>query len=185
MASKTTVALSDGQYVDNLKRVAQIIGKTAPCDRTSYFPSIGREAICIPIIPRVNAWDLLNHVVTGPGLSGSYWRLPTNRNIGVLHDDVIKWKHFPHYWPFVRGFTGEFPSQRPVMRNFDVFFDLHLRKRLSKQSRRRWLETPSRSLWRHNNVENIWERNHLVFILLIPLFNYRSRLTYHIETRYV
>ena len=22
------------------------------------------------------------------------------------HDDVIKWKHFPRYWPFVRGFTG-------------------------------------------------------------------------------
>ena len=22
---------------------------------------------------------------------------------GILHDDVIKWKHFPHYWPFVRG----------------------------------------------------------------------------------
>ena len=21
----------------------------------------------------------------------------------LLHDDVIKWKHFPHYWPFVRG----------------------------------------------------------------------------------
>ena len=19
------------------------------------------------------------------------------------HDDVIKWKHFPHYWPFVKG----------------------------------------------------------------------------------
>ena len=19
------------------------------------------------------------------------------------HDDVIKWKYFPHYWPFVRG----------------------------------------------------------------------------------
>ena len=29
--------------------------------------------------------------------------------------------------------TGEFPSQRPVTRNFDVFFDLHLNKRLSKQ----------------------------------------------------
>ena len=25
----------------------------------------------------------------------SCWRL--------LHDDVIKWKHFPRYWPFVRG----------------------------------------------------------------------------------
>ena len=21
----------------------------------------------------------------------------------VLHDDVIKWKHFPRNWPFVRG----------------------------------------------------------------------------------
>ena len=28
--------------------------------------------------------------------------------------------------------TGEFPSQRPVTRSFDVFFDLHLKKRLNK-----------------------------------------------------
>ena len=47
--------------------------------------------------------------------------------------------------------TSEFPSQRPVTRNFDVFFDLCLNKRLSKQSRRRWFETSSRSLWRHCN----------------------------------
>ena len=39
-----------------------------------------------------------------------------------------------------------------MMRNFDVFFDLHLSKRLSKQSRRRWFETPSHSLWCHCNV---------------------------------
>ena len=32
---------------------------------------------------------------------------------------------------------GEFPSQRPVTRCSDVFFDLHLNKRLRKQSRRR------------------------------------------------
>ena len=49
--------------------------------------------------------------------------------------------------------TGGLPSQRPVMRCFDVLFDLHLNKRLSKQSKRRWFETPSRSLWRHCNVE--------------------------------
>ena len=30
--------------------------------------------------------------------------------------------------------TGEFPAQRPVTRSFDVFFDLRLNKRLSKQS---------------------------------------------------
>ena len=37
--------------------------------------------------------------------------------------------------------TGEFPSQRPVTRSFDIFFDLRLYKRLSKQSRRRLFET--------------------------------------------
>ena len=21
----------------------------------------------------------------------------------IVYDDVIKWKHFPRYWPFVRG----------------------------------------------------------------------------------
>ena len=30
-------------------------------------------------------------------------------------------------------FTGEFPSQGPVTRNFDVFFDLHQSKRLSNR----------------------------------------------------
>ena len=47
--------------------------------------------------------------------------------------------------------TGEFPSQRPVTRSFGVFFDLRLNKRLSKQWRGWWFETPSRSLWRHCN----------------------------------
>ena len=32
---------------------------------------------------------------------------------------------------------GEFSSQRPLTRSFDVFFDLCLNKRASKQSRRR------------------------------------------------
>ena len=47
----------------------------------------------------------------------------------VDHDDVIKWKYFPRYWPFVRGI-----HRSPVTRSFDVFFDLRLNKRLSKQS---------------------------------------------------
>ena len=30
--------------------------------------------------------------------------LKTIRPVWILsHDDVIKWKHFPHHWPFVRG----------------------------------------------------------------------------------
>ena len=39
-----------------------------------------------------------------------------------VHDDVIKWKHFPRH-----------KGQRPVRRSFDVFFELRLNKRLSKQ----------------------------------------------------
>ena len=46
---------------------------------------------------------------------------------------------------------GEFPVQRPVTRSFDVFFDLHSNKRVSKQSSGWWFETPSRPLWRHCN----------------------------------
>ena len=26
-----------------------------------------------------------------------------NDKLLQVHDDIIKWKHFPHYWPFVRG----------------------------------------------------------------------------------
>ena len=47
--------------------------------------------------------------------------------------------------------TGEFPTKRPVTRSFDVFFNLRLNKRFSKQSWGWWFETPSRSLWRHCN----------------------------------
>ena len=48
--------------------------------------------------------------------------------------------------------SGEFPAQRPVTRSFDVFFDLRVNKRLSKQSWGWRFETLSRSLWRHRNV---------------------------------
>ena len=47
--------------------------------------------------------------------------------------------------------TGEFPSQKPVTRIFDVLFDLRLNKRQSKQSWGWWFETPSQSLCYHRN----------------------------------
>ena len=73
------------------------------------------------------------------------------------HDDVIKWKHFPRYWPFARRIprspVTELPAQRPVTRSFDVLFDPCLNKRLGKQSWDWWFETPSRPLWRHCNAQ--------------------------------
>ena len=111
-------------------------------------------------VTKMSAFDM--HT---PWIKHLFWR---------YHDDVIKGKHFPHYWPFVRGIhqspvnsphksqwrgalifslicawingwaiempviwyaivpvTGEFPSQKPVTRSFDIFFDLRLNKRLS------------------------------------------------------
>ena len=47
--------------------------------------------------------------------------------------------------------TSGFPSQRPVTRNFHVFFDLRLNKRLNKLSRRRLFETSLLPLWHHCN----------------------------------
>ena len=50
---------------------------------------------------------------------------------------------------------GEFTGHRwiPLTKASDTelwcFFEVCLNKRLSKQSRRRWFETPSCSLWRH------------------------------------
>ena len=49
------------------------------------------------------------------------------------HDDVIKWKKNSVLLDIcAKNLTviGEFPEQRPVTRNFDVFFDLRLNKRL-------------------------------------------------------
>ena len=91
-------------------------------------------------------------------------------------------EHFPRCWPFVWGIhrwpvnsphkgqrrgalmllalcagnsqvTGEFPTQRPATRSFDVFFNLCLNKWLSKQLWGWGFETPSRSLWRQCNGE--------------------------------
>ena len=69
--------------------------------------------------------------------------------------------------------TGEFPSQRPVTRSFDVFFEPRLNKQLSKQSWSWWSETPSRSLWPHCN--GIWCTN--TFYLGV-IFYSRVRYTF-------
>ena len=51
--------------------------------------------------------------------------------------------------------SGEFPTQRPVTRSFDIFFNLRLNKRLSKQSWGWWFETLSVPLWRQCDDDSI------------------------------
>ena len=73
--------------------------------------------------------------------------------IGSPHNDVIKWKHFPCYWPFVRGIN---PSpvnslHKGQWRGALMFSVIctWTNDWVYKQLRCRWLETPSHSLWRH------------------------------------
>ena len=51
--------------------------------------------------------------------------------------------------------TGKFPTQRPVTRSFDVFFDLRMNKPMSKQWWGWWFETPSRPILLHCNEMDV------------------------------
>ena len=58
--------------------------------------------------------------------------------------------------------TGEFPSQRPEMRSFVVFLDLHLNKCLSKQCRHQWFRITPCPFWRHcNEPDNLHQYRYM------------------------
>ena len=143
----------------------------SPCDLDYlwlYAASSTQYTICMPfgdseaydismvtIVPRqqwstidylLNECDELNPVLNtktpGHGDISTFMMTSSNGNI------------FRVTGPLCGEFTGpgEFPTQRPVMRSFDVFFDLRLNKRLSKQPWGWWFEAPSWSLWRQCNA---------------------------------
>ena len=70
-----------------------------------------------------------------------------------LHDDVIKWKYFPCYWPFVRG-VNRSPVNSPHKGQWRgaLVFSLICAWTNGWVHNRRWFETPSRPLWRHCNA---------------------------------
>ena len=76
----------------------------------------------------------------------------TNGHVWNHHDDVIKWKHFSRYCPFVRGIHRS-PVNSHQCRGALMFSLIYaLNKRLSKQSWDWWFETPASCLlWRHCN----------------------------------
>ena len=84
---------------------------------------------------------------------------PLSKPMLIPHNKTIRswltnawWRHQMEAFFRVTGpLFGEFTAQRPVGRSFDVFFDLLLNKRLSKQFWGWWFETLSSPLWRHCN----------------------------------
>ena len=70
------------------------------------------------------------------------------------YDDIIKWKHFPHYWPFVwriHRSPVNSPHKCQWRGALTFYFDQRLNKRFSKQSWHWWFEMALRSLWCHCN----------------------------------
>ena len=70
-------------------------------------------------------------------------------------DDVIQWKHFPRYWPFVRGIhRSAVNSQHKGQWHGALIFSLicALNKRLRKQPLGWLFGASSRSFWRHCNA---------------------------------
>ena len=90
------------------------------------------------------------------------WRLSSQRSDRNMH--VIRCLWFRPWWRHqIETFsvllaicagnspvTGEFPSQRPVTRSFDIFFDRRLNKRVGMVI---WGAVPSCPVWRHCNAK--------------------------------
>ena len=116
-----------------------------------------------------NVWDKGQfRIINGLGTSGLKWQMsPWKSKYSCANFHIFK----PHYWNVVAAdpwwrrqmetftallalcegnspVTPGFPSQRPVTRSFWCFLWSAL-DQTHKQTRRRWLETPSCSLWRH------------------------------------
>ena len=87
-----------------------------------------------------------------------YCRLVEKNPHFIFHDDVIKWKHFPRYWPFVRRNHRSTVNSPHIGQSLGALkFSLICisNNRLSEQSWSWWFETPSRLLWHHCHVTHM------------------------------
>ena len=130
----------------------QIFLNTFPLMKNFEF----QRKIFLKSIPQGQIDNKFTSIDSGNGLTLNRWKLTSHY---LMPDNMIMMTSsngniFHVTGPLCGEFTGhgEFPTQRPVMRSFDVFFDLRLNKQLSKQPWGWWFETLSWSLWRHCNV---------------------------------
>ena len=122
----------------------------------------GEFGICVPRDPHVilqwrgmpATWALLSQMVSA--------RFPSSSDILPLQTHQRKYTMMTSSNGNIFRVTGlcagnspvtsEFPTQRPVTRSFDVFFDLRLNRDWSKQWRRCWFQTLPRLFLRHCNA---------------------------------
>ena len=124
-----------------------------------HWPRMRSGGSGVKALPNSFGWELILFIKThfyGGGLTSHFMEEHSS-----LYFLFSLWRHrmdiFCVTGALCREFTGHrgIPLTKPVTRSLNIFFDLRLNKQLSKQSRRRQLETPLRSIWRHcNGVPN-------------------------------
>ena len=86
----------------------------------------------------------------------------------TIHDDVIKRKYFPRYWPFVLV-----NYRSPVTQSVDVFFDLRPNKRLSKQ----WWDNDGQDKLRNGPITSYVKLRDARAVMHVGIANQRWRGT--------
>ena len=97
-----------------------VLGMIYPDFQTSW----GILSVCLRHCPEISIWSSNE----GVARSKVRWR----RKIWWRHQ-METFSVLPDFCAGNSLVTGKFPAQRPVTRSFDVFFDLHLNKRMRKQ----------------------------------------------------
>ena len=113
----------------------------------------------VPYINQIKSHQLQGNVLAVSGLKLPWWRHQMETFSALL---AICARNSP--------VPGDFPAQRPVTLSFDVFLDLRLNKRLSKQPWGWWFETPSWSLWHQCNGMITGGRRYTASLLLVSIW---------------
>ena len=111
-------------FKENISIWIQISPKIVPGGFNLSKPASRKSALI-----QLSAWRQVDATsrAMGPFVSPwSRWWSHLSR-WHILHHGVIRWKHFPRNWPFVRGIhRSPVDSPHKVTRGFDVFLDLRL-----------------------------------------------------------
>ena len=73
------------------------MGTKEPCVR---LEGTGEDSCAICFLARSRSRSTITIM---EWMMARWWKVVYATHFVTFHDDVIKWKHFPRYWPFVRG----------------------------------------------------------------------------------
>ena len=150
-------------------------------DHCVHYAEIHQKSLCCVDIVGMQIWDTKYLSSATEIFLPEWWVSPfhymhysevTWRSIRLepsTHDDVINWKHFPRYGPFVRGIHRS-PVNSPHKGQWGgaLMFSLiwTYLNGWAKHSRGWWFETLSRPLLRHCNEHDAWHEVNLRTVLL-------------------